>query len=317
MKVIKIGFRTIKTAVGVSLSILIAHYLQLENFTAAGILTLLCIQRSRRQSNQAAVSRFLACMTGMLFSMLMFQLLGYHAYAFLVVLLLFIPFCVKLRIHEGIASSAVIMMHVFVHGKVEVSFLLNELFVVVIGLGVALLVNSYMPSIDKEMTRYKQETERYIAVILKEYACYLKKGYTLWDGNELLQLETVLRKASQIAQLDAENYRSLKKGPSYRQYFEQKRKQYDLLERLLPLVSQITSQLEQGERIGECMEQLSDYVGEAESSREDRYDYFYEMLRGVREYHKLLPLPQTRDEFENRASLFAVANELERFVNTL
>ncbi|MNP45932.1 hypothetical protein D3C76_1398970 [compost metagenome] len=40
-------------------------------------------------------------------------------------------------------------------------------------------------------------------------------------------------------------------------------------------------------------------------------------LRTIREYHKLLPMPVTRDEFENRASLYAVANELERFIETL
>jgi len=30
-----------------------------------------------------------------------------------------------------------------------------------------------------------------------------------------------------------------------------------------------------------------------------------------------LPLPETREEFENRASLFTMANELERFIDTL
>ncbi|MNW20032.1 hypothetical protein D3C71_2202430 [compost metagenome] len=40
-------------------------------------------------------------------------------------------------------------------------------------------------------------------------------------------------------------------------------------------------------------------------------------LRGIREYHKGLPMPVTRDEFENRASLYAVANELERFIQSL
>lgn len=54
----RIGFRTIKTAIGVSISILLAQALQLEYYTAAGILTLLCIQKSRKQSTQAVISRF-------------------------------------------------------------------------------------------------------------------------------------------------------------------------------------------------------------------------------------------------------------------
>ena len=40
----RIGYRTIKTAVGTAISILIAQQLGLDNFASAGILTILCIQ---------------------------------------------------------------------------------------------------------------------------------------------------------------------------------------------------------------------------------------------------------------------------------
>ena len=155
----RIGFRTVKTAVGVSLSVLIAQWLQLEYYSAAGILTLLCIQKSRKQSIKAATSRFFACMMGLFFATGLFELVGYRPYAFLILLLLFIPLCVRLRIQEGIASSSVIVMHVYINREVEASFFLNELLVVIVGLGVALLINWYMPSIDKQL-RQSTVTER-------------------------------------------------------------------------------------------------------------------------------------------------------------
>ncbi len=43
-----IGFRTIKTAVGVSIAILIAQSLHLSSYTSAGILALLCIQKNKK-----------------------------------------------------------------------------------------------------------------------------------------------------------------------------------------------------------------------------------------------------------------------------
>ncbi|WP_248925112.1 aromatic acid exporter family protein [Paenibacillus hamazuiensis] len=307
----RIGFRTIKTAFGVSISIMIAQFLQLEYYSAAGILTLLCIQKSRKQSAHAAVSRFIACMAGMFFSTLLFQLIGYHPYSFLVLLLFFIPLCVRFRVHEGIASSSVIVMHVYMHGKVEAAFFLNEFLVVLVGLGVALIVNWYMPSIDKELNRCKDEVDKLIETILQEIALYLKEGNTLWDGKELLQLGDALQKARRLAQLDVEN-NPRRKENSYEYYFEKKRRQYEILERMLPSISRITVQMEQGIRIGDFIQQLSDNLNNpGEAAR------FRETLRHIREYHKQLPLPETRREFENRASLYSVANELELFINTI
>lgn len=307
----RIGFRTIKTALGVSISVFIAQFLQLQYFTAAGILTLLCIQKSRKQSVKAALSRLFACLLSLFLSSVLFEIIGYQAYAFLVLLLFFIPLCVKLRIHEGIASSSVIVMHVYMHGEWEAFFFLNEIGVILIGLGVALLINWYMPSIDKTLARYRDQVDGLIAAILKETALYLKEGRTLWDGKELLLLADILAKASSLAVLDAENSLQRKES-SYHHYFRAKRKQYDILERMLPAVSGISIQMEQGRRIGELIEEMNAHMSGGIPS-----PHLAEKLRSIRDYHKLLPLPVTRDEFENRASLYAVANELERFIQTL
>jgi uncharacterized membrane protein YgaE (UPF0421/DUF939 family) len=307
----KIGFRTIKTAIGVSISILLAQSLQLEYFTSAGILTLLCIQKSRKQSLQAAVSRFWACMLGLFFSSALFGLVGYYPYAFLILLLLFIPLCVRLKIQEGIASSSVIVMHVYMHKQADAAFYLNEFLLVLAGLGVALLINAYMPSIDKKLNASKAEVDRLICAILDEMAAYLKEGYTLWDGKELLQLGSALQQAKALALLDLENSLQLK-DDSYFHHFEKKRRQYELLERMLPYVSRITVQMEQGERIGDFVLELSSQL-----RAPSRTHQLHEALRGIREYHKQLPMPENRNEFENRASLFAVANELELFIRLI
>lgn len=311
VNMMKIGFRTVKTAVGVSISVFAAQSLHLQYFTAAGILTLLCIQKSRKQSVKAALSRLFACLASLLLSSLLFEAIGYQAYSFLVLLLFFIPLCVRLRIHEGIASSSVIVMHVYMHGKWEPSFFLNEIGVISIGLGVALLVNWYMPSIDKELTRYKDQVDGLIAAILKEIALYLKEGTTAWDGKEVLLLGDVLAKAGNLAALDAENNLQ-RKDNSFSRYFTVKRRQFEILERMLPAVSGITIRMEQGERIGELVEELNARMSGGLPS-----PHLPDKLRSIREYHKHLPMPVTRDEFENRASLYAVANELERFLQTL
>ncbi|QAY68125.1 aromatic acid exporter family protein [Paenibacillus protaetiae] len=307
----RIGFRTLKTAAGVSISVLIGQLLQLEYFTAAGILTLLCIQKSRKQSIKAAVSRFLACLLGFIISTALFELIGYQPYTILVLLLLFIPLVVALRIQEGLASSLVIMMHVYMNKQMELSFFWNELLIVLIGLGVALVVNWYMPSIDKTLLRYREEADQQIASILHEISNYLMKGATDWDGRELLQLGDTLNKARALALLNAENH-TLHKDDTYITLFDQKRQQLQLLEGMLPMVSRITAQMEQSSRIGGFVERLSLCLREGEPT-----GGLYEELKEIRQYHKQLPLPESREEFENRANLFGMVNELERLTDTL
>lgn len=312
MRVAKIfGYRTIKTAIGVSISVLIAHSLGLEYYSAAGVLTLLCIQKSRRQSINAALSRFYACMLALFVSSVLFELLGYMPYSLLVLLLLLIPLCVALHIQAGISSSSVIMMHVYMHGQMEAAFYLNEFLVVLIGLGTALLVNWYMPSIDKQLDALKQQSSQLIAKILNEYAIYLLDDFTLWDGKELLTLSDLLRHSIGMAQLDSENNKKQTKN-NYLIFFENKQKQLDLLERMLESISHITSQTGQGVRIGEFLLKLSNEFCDSQQGKQ-----LYEDLLRIREYHKQLPLPLDRSEFENRAHLFVVGNNLERFVNTM
>ncbi|WP_372869535.1 aromatic acid exporter family protein, partial [Planomicrobium okeanokoites] len=60
MKRLSIGYRTLKTAVGVIIAISLAQLLQLEFFVSAGILTILCIQPTKKRSIRAALSRFIA-----------------------------------------------------------------------------------------------------------------------------------------------------------------------------------------------------------------------------------------------------------------
>ena len=58
----RIGYRTLKTAVGATLAILIAQGLGLENFASAGIITILCIKNTKKKSLRASWDRILACL---------------------------------------------------------------------------------------------------------------------------------------------------------------------------------------------------------------------------------------------------------------
>ena len=82
-----------------------------------------------------------------------------------------------------------------------------------------------------------------------------------------------------------------------------------MLKSMLPSISRTNIKMEQSIRIGQLIEELSCSLTKPGSIMELRTQ-----LQDIREYHKLLPFPTTREEFENRARLYAIANDLERFL---
>lgn len=237
-----------------------------------------------------------------------FSLSQFRAWIFPVIFLVTIPLCVMLKIQEGVPSSSVVIMHAYIHEHVDLAFLLNELGIVVVGLGTGLLVNLYMPGIDRQIEQDKRQIERLISVILGHYAKHLRVGNLEWDGRELIELEDKLKAAQRLAEQDVENH-PRRKDHHYYDYYRNKVGQFEILQRMLPLVSQIDPTLEQSVRIGELMDELSEDI----LHRRDTSGY-NRRLRGIREYHKELPLPATRAEFESRACLFNLANELELLI---
>src|SRR5690625_7901895 len=101
----KIGYRTIKTAIATPIAIGIAQYFGISNIASTGILTILCIQPSRKQSVESALHRFFACLLAIIFSIIFFEIIGYHPIVLGLLLTVFIPTTVWLKIQKGIRSE--------------------------------------------------------------------------------------------------------------------------------------------------------------------------------------------------------------------
>ena len=74
IKRFSIGYRTLKTAVGIAVAIGIASFLDLEYYTSAGILTILSIQTTKRKSVHAIYTRVAAGLLSLLLSYILFSI---------------------------------------------------------------------------------------------------------------------------------------------------------------------------------------------------------------------------------------------------
>ncbi|WP_019154429.1 aromatic acid exporter family protein [Robertmurraya massiliosenegalensis] len=304
----RIGYRTIKTALGTTLSILLAQTIGLHNFASAGILTILCIKPTKVKSVKASWDRVLACMIAMAFSTLFFEGITYHPITIGLMLLFFIPTAVMFRAQEGIVSSSVIILHIYMAGNVTFELILNELGIVIIGVGMALIMNLYMPSAEKKLVQLQAELEENFRKIMLEIVHYLRTSDSSWDGSELTKTARVIDEAKTLAFHDVENHFRRNENLYYH-YFKMREKQFEIIERILPLVASLPVTVVQGQMIGDFLEELAEYISPGEVPKN-----FLENLLEMREEFQSMELPQTREEFEVRASLLQLTKEMEQYL---
>ncbi|WP_112181252.1 aromatic acid exporter family protein [Paraliobacillus zengyii] len=305
---VKIGYRTIKTAIATPLAIWLAELFQLDNFVSAGIIAVLCIQTTRKRSFLSAWHRFGACLVAMVYSFVIFETLGYHPISIGLLLLVFIPTTIKLNLTPGIVTSSVILLHLYSATYITWELVWNEVLLIIIGIGSALLLNLYMPSLESKLQSLRKKVEKNFQQILEEIAVYLHEGEKNWTGKEITETEKLFRQADLLVSRDAENHLLREEHP-YKDYFDMRKKQFELLKRMLPVISQMNEFTEQSDRIGSFFDDLAEAVhpGNTANKHLDSVD-------DLKKQFEEDDLPKTREEFESRANLFQLLHEIEEYL---
>ncbi|GAF21426.1 hypothetical protein JCM19047_1108 [Bacillus sp. JCM 19047] len=306
----RIGYRTLKTAIGVLISLSIAQLLELNFASSAAIITILCISVTRRNSLLVSWARFIACIIGLIMSSVLFELLGYTPVAAALFILLFIPVVLLVKASDGIVTSSVIVMHLYVVGETSIGFYWNELQLIFIGIGTALVMNLYMPSKDKLLRQRRMQVEELLKATLKQLSIYIRAGESNWDGNELPQLDKVLKESKKVAFVSMQNH-LLSEENHYYHYFSMREKQLEIIERLMPHLTRINGSVPQQEKVANFLEELSRAVSPTNSVA-----YFLLQLEEMRTEFRNMPLPKTREEFESRSSLLLIVFEFEQYLKT-
>ena len=304
----KIGYRTIKTAIATPIAIAIAQLIGVTNVATAGLLAILCIQPSRKKSVETATHRFLACLLSILFSAIFFELLGYSAIVLSLLLAVFIPTTIFLKIEKGIMTSTVITLNIYAFGTVKTGFIYNQLILIVIGIGTGLLVNLYMPSLDKQLKSLQNKVEDNFRIVLREIARYIREEHMDWDGKEITHLEEIFEETEELVERDKENH-MLRDDHSFFNYFEMRKAQFNLLQQMLPIVTRLPKKDDVSILISDFFDQLAEVVHPGNTA-----SIYLEKLNELKKAFKSQELTKTADTFETRANLFQLLFLLEEYL---
>lgn len=304
----KIGFRTVKTAVGMTLGVIICKLLGLDNYASSAILVVLCIKHTKMHSVQAILSRLVSCLLILFLGSAIFSLLGQHAFVLGLIVLLFIPLTVVLNVQEGVITSCVILLHVFNAKAINGHLILNEIMLLIVGLGIAFLMNLMMPSLDKKLNHFKQDIENQITEIFNIFSqdCSMHNDHLNIKFDSLL---LNIKKAKSLAFRDVKNH-FVRNENSFYHYFDMREEQVELLKRMTSLLEKINTDDPILEKISQLMYEIGSNVNSNDYTAL-RLHSLYEIRLSLDD----LPLPTTHKTLNSRAHIIQILNELEEYLN--
>ena len=125
--------KLIKYVTGSVAAVLLAAALQLQFAYAAGIITLLTIQDTKKETVRITAKRMIIFVIMTILSAVIFPFAGYHVWAFGIVLIPYLFSCMALDMKEAIAPIAVLCTHYVSAKSCSPSMILNEFLILVIG----------------------------------------------------------------------------------------------------------------------------------------------------------------------------------------
>lgn len=301
--------KLIKYVTGSVAAVLLAVALQLQFAYAAGIITLLTIQDTKKETVKIAVKRIIIFMIMTALSVLIFPLAGFHVWAFGIVLIPYLFCCMALDMKEAIAPIAVLCTHYISAQSCSAGMIGNELLILVIGAGIGVLCNLFMPDGREQLVRYQRSVDDKMVHILQRMALYIeledKSDYT---GNCFEELDGMLADLKKEALYYMNNH-LIGEDDYYYEYMQMRAKQCNILKRIYADIIRLTATQEQGKKLAEFIRKTA-----VEFTEKNDTQGLLSELEQLHGYYERQELPATRQEFENRSMLYHILEDMKIFL---
>lgn len=300
--------KAFKIALAAVLSILTAQMLGLGYAVTAGIITVLSIQNTKRETLKTARNRGLAFLCALFIAAVCYGLAGFTVAAFTIFLFLFATVCLSAGWGEAIAMDSVLVSHFLLERSFS-SLLLNEAALFVVGTSWGILINLHLRKRGDEFDRLSQEVDEEIKGIIHRMAENLRRaekaGYT---SECFVRLEDKIRAAKESA-LRNWNNTFLNPSPYEMDYIRMRETQSRVLRNIYQSIKMIDMLPGQTMKVASLFEEI-----EVQFHRKNDVRALLEILDKMFLSMKDEDLPSTREEFEARAILFYILKQLEELL---
>ncbi|MBQ9983071.1 MAG: hypothetical protein IJP29_00620 [Lachnospiraceae bacterium] len=300
------SLKIILAAIG---GIALAEFLHLQHSISAGIVAILTIQPTKKETLETALTRFYAFVVSLILAYVCFQLFGFSISGFLIYFSIYIVLCHVLHWFYAMTINAVLISHFVAYGVMNGQTIMNEVLIFVIGVGIGIIANLHLRKNVDAIENLKEEADTQIVEILNRMSeRIVNVDMTDYNAESFIELRKMIRKAKNLAE---ENYlNQFNKDDRYDiEYILMRDRQCQVLYEMYKNVRKLNSTPETAREISHFLKMMA--------MKFHRDNDGHEMMKYFREmdvYMKQRPLPVERLEFENRARLFVVMRNIEEFI---
>ena len=298
---------TIKmTLVGVIASLL-AYLFRLDYYMTAGIIAILSIHLTKRDSLIFSAKRMIDGIFALILATIMFIGFGYQFYVFVMFVFLFSYSSFVFRIAEGIVPSLVLVLHLYQEGSFSETLLLNEFYLILTAIGVATIFNILYPtSSEKELNNHVESIDQLVRDHLFMLHLLLKDpAYNEEYYKHFIAIDQKIQKTIDIVEL-VDKDMLFQNDHSYLAYLHMRKEQNSYIRHMYQQALKIKKLHPYALEISAFVLDLSYDIG--------IYNKAFKQLKNldlIQQRYKDATLPETREEFEIRAILYQILNEVE------
>ncbi|MCF7930685.1 MAG: hypothetical protein K9L02_04140 [Acholeplasmataceae bacterium] len=294
------------TLVGVIAS-LIAKFIGLEYWLTAGILAILSIHLTKRDSVEISSRRLIDSVFGLLLATLLFISFGYYYWIFFIFIFIFAYASWMLRIAEGIVPGLVLVTHLLQEGAFSLPMLTNELSLIFVSIGIATIFNILYPqSSERSLVTHVKSIDHLVADHLYMLALLLKDPeYNEEYFRHYSTLDRKIQEYIDIVELVDKDL-LFQNDHSYLAYFHMRKEQTNYIRHMYLQALKIKKLHPYAVEIADYVITVSQDIG--------LYNKAVQQLRNldvIQQEFKVSELPKTREEFEIRATLYQILIEIE------
>lgn len=305
---IKIIHMSLKMTLAGVIALLIAYLINIENYTTASAVAILSIQFTKTEFVQIAAKRIIGGVIGLSLVSIIFWVLGINFWAYAIFLTIFTFISWLAKIQEGIVPTVVLSTHFLFVQTITFSFIFEELLILLIAILVALLVNMLYPQFNlKKQIEDLYEVDKIIKKELDNLVYNLDKNSVAYNSMEE-SCDLLLNYMKEAQMIDKDTI--LQNDHRYLTYLYMRKTQLDKLIVINNHISLIKEEHPYKQKISNFLSNVSNNI-----SFEDRASKLMSDLDELKEYFFKSSLPQNRSEFETRAMLFQIVNEIEIFLS--
>lgn len=304
--VVSKSFKIITAAI---CAISLAEMLNLNFSISAGIIAILTIQPTKRETIFTALSRFYALLGALIISGLCFCVIGINVLAYFVFLIIYIVLCQICGWYSAMTSNAVLISHFVTTGVMDFAAIRNEVLLFSIGVSIGIVANLHLHKQADYMKQLQKEADEQIIMILAHISeRIIENDMSDYNGECFVTLKKQIRKAKNTADKNYNN--QFKKDDTFDiEYIAMRDKQCQVLYEMYKNVRNLNSSPITAKKLSGFLKNMSE-VFKKENNGKVLMEQFYEMDL----YMKSQPLPITRKEFEDRARLFGLMRNIEEFI---